>query len=64
MIWKRLKKSTPEKEAEFADRMEEAKVTWKDRFAMIVSAFLVIFLPCTLILCALGLLILWMFGAL
>ena len=64
MIWRRLKKSTPEEEARFAEQMEEVKPTAKDKFAMLASATLVIFVPCALILLALGGLILLLFGGL
>ena len=62
MIWRRLKKSTPEEEAQFAEQMEEAKPTARDKFAMFLSAMLVIFVPCALLLIGLALLILWLFG--
>ena len=52
MIFKRLKKSTPEQEEEFGAMMEEEKVGWKDKLAMIISAYMVIVLPCLLILIA------------
>lgn len=64
MIFKRLKKSTPEQEKEFADMLEEEKVGWKDKFAMIVSAYLVLLLPCILILLILVAVSLWLFGLL
>lgn len=60
--WKKLKKSTPETEKEFSDRMEEAGVTWKDKFAMIIAAFITLFLPATLILVGLVLFAMWIFG--
>lgn len=63
MIWKRLKKSTPEEEKEFEERMSDEKLTFKDRLAMIISAILIIVLPCLVILLALSFLILWIFGA-
>lgn len=63
MFWKHLKKSTPEQEAEFQERMSNEKVTWKDKLAMVLAAFLTILLPCALVVTVLGLLILWMFGA-
>ena len=59
--WKHLKKSTPEQEEQFRDMLEEEKVTWKDRIAMVLAAYLVILLPCALILVALGLLLIWIF---
>ncbi len=62
--WKKLKKSTPENEKEFSDRFKEAGVTWKDKFAMIIAAFITLFIPATLILVGMVLLVMWMFGAL
>ena len=62
--WKKLKKSTPESEKEFSDRLKEAGVTWKDKFAMLIAAVITIFIPASLILIGFGLLALWMFGAL
>ena len=64
MIWKRLKKPSREKEQEFQDMMSGEEVTWKDKLAMVFSAYLVILVPCIVILLAFGLLILWAFGAL
>jgi cell division septal protein FtsQ len=64
MIWRRLKKPTREQEEEFRERMSDDKITAKDRFAMALSAFLVIVLPCLAVLVAFGLLILFLFGAL
>lgn len=63
MIFKRLKKSTPEQEQEFKDMLEEQQVGPKDRFAMSISALLVIVLPCFLILALFGFLMLLLFGA-
>ena len=60
--WKNLKKSTPEQEEEFQNMLQEEKVTLKDRFAMVMAAYLTILLPCTLVLVALGLLLIWLFG--
>lgn len=68
MIWRRLKKATREQEEEFAERMSDEtmsrKERTKDHFAMIMSAFLVIVLPCLLVLVGFALLILFLFGAL
>ena len=61
---KRLKKSTPEMEEEFSNRFKEAGVGLKDKIAMILSAYLVLLLPCFLILVALSLLAMWIFGGL
>lgn len=63
MIFKRLKKSTPEQEQEFKDMLENEQVGAKDRFAMSLSAFLVIVLPCFLLLALFGFLMLLLFGA-
>ncbi len=41
----------------------EEKLTAKDYFAMLSSAYLVIFPICVLLLAALSLLVLWIFGA-
>lgn len=64
MIWKRLKKSTPKQEKEFKENIEKEGDGVKDFVAMLVSAFLVLVLPCILILGGLGFLLLWAFGAL
>jgi len=45
MIFGRLKKSTPEQEEEFGRMFEEEKIGWKDKLAMLISAYLVIMLP-------------------
>lgn len=63
MIWRRLKKPTKEQEQDFQKRMSDTQVTWKDRFAMVLSAYLTILLPAALILAAFGFLVLWIFGA-
>ena len=62
--WKNLKKSTPEQEEQFKEMLYEEKVTWKDRIAMVLAAYLAILLPCALILTAVGLLLIWIFGGL
>lgn len=64
MIWGRLKKSTPEQEKDFKERMSSEEVTWKDRIAMVLSAYVAILLPCIVIIALFALLILWVFGAL
>ena len=63
MIWKRLKKPTKEQEAEFQERMSNADLTWKDKLAMVLGAYITILLPCILVLLAFGFLILLIFGA-
>ena len=64
MIWRRLKKSTPEQDEQFRQTMSDAKVTWKDKLAMMLSAYVTILLPCLLVLLVFGFLILLLFGAL
>ncbi len=66
-IWKRLKQSakqSPQQEKERREEMEKLKLTWKDKFAMVFSAYIVIFLPAAVILVLLALLCLWLFKAL
>lgn len=63
MIWRRLKKNTEEQDQDFSDRMKELKGSPKDMIAMIVSAFVVIVLPCLLVLLAFAFLIMLLFGA-
>lgn len=60
--WKRLKKSTPEEEEQFKEMLAAEEVSWKDRIAMALAAYIAIVLPCILILVALGLLALWLVG--
>ena len=45
MIFGRLKKSTPEQEEQFGKMLEEEEVGWKDKLAMLISAYLVIMVP-------------------
>lgn len=61
---KKLKRSTPEQDEQFRQMMQEERVGFKDGMAMIISAFLVLVLPCLLILCGMSLLALWLFGVL
>lgn len=63
MVFRRLKKPTAEQEREFQELMSDEQVTWKDRLAMVLSAYLTILLPCVLTLLAFAFLILWIFGA-
>ena len=62
MIFKRLKKSTKEEEAQFSQMFEEEKVGWKDKFAMLIAAFFTIMLPCVAVLLGFAALILWIIG--
>ncbi|MBE6693649.1 MAG: hypothetical protein E7589_02655 [Ruminococcaceae bacterium] len=61
---KRHRAATKEELRDFRDRMSDKEITAKDRFAMILSAMLVIVLPCLLVLLGLGFLMLLLFGAL
>ena len=63
MIWRRLKKNTEEEDQDFSERMRELKSSPKDMVAMIFSAFVVIVLPCLLVLLAFAFLIMLLFGA-
>ena len=62
MIFKRLKKSTKEEEAQFSQMFEEEKVGWKDKLAMLIAAFFTIMLPCVAVLLGFAALILWIVG--
>jgi hypothetical protein len=63
MIWRRLKKSTPQQEKEFAENLSKENVGFKDRLAMYLSAILVLVLPALAVVVLLSLLVLWIFGA-
>ena len=64
MIFKRLKKSTPEEDEQFNSMMQDEAVTLKDRFAMFISAFCVLVLPSILVLGVLVFIMMWIFGLL
>ena len=64
MIFKRLKKSTKEEEAQFTHMLEEEQVGWKDKLAMLIAAFFTIMLPCIAVLLGFAALIMWIVGAL
>lgn len=59
---KRLKKSTPEQERDFRDRM--TKVPFVDKVIMILTAFGVIVIPCLLVVIGMSLLVMWILGML
>jgi hypothetical protein len=59
---KRLKKATKEDEERLAQAMEENNVGFKDKIAMVISAFLVLVLPSLLVLLALAGIAMLMFG--
>ncbi|HBF15474.1 MAG TPA: hypothetical protein DDW30_07320 [Clostridiales bacterium] len=60
---RKLRKVTKQQEREFSEKLKEEHVGFRDGFAMVLAAFLTIILPCLLILCGLGALMLWIFGA-
>ena len=62
MIFKRLKKSTKEEEEQFSMMLEEEKVGWKDKLAMLSAAFFTIMLPCIAVLLAFAGMIIWIIG--
>ena len=64
MIFKRLKKSTKEEEEQFSMMLEEEKVGWKDKLAMLIAAFFTIMLPCIGILLGFAALMMWIIGLL
>ena len=60
---KRLRKATKEDDERFAQAFEENNVGFKDKLAMILSAFLVLVLPSLLVLLGLCGLTMLLFGA-
>ena len=61
---KHLKKSTPEEEEAFRERMTDEKLPLADKLIMVGTAFVVIVIPCALVLIGMSLLAMWMFGLL
>ena len=61
---KRLRKSTPEDDRQFRENMQNSGIKFKDKMAMVLSAYLVIVLPCLLILVGLSLLAMFILGVL
>ncbi len=59
-----LPQPSEEREQERREQMRDVKVPLSDRFVMIGTAFVWLFLPAAAILIAFGLLALWLFGAL
>ena len=59
-----IPKPDPEKEQQKIDQLSQEEVSWKDKLAMILSAYLVIALPVILVLLALVLGCMWIFGML
>ena len=54
-FWKNITKPDPKKEKELRDQLSEEEIGWKDKLAMIVSAYAVLFFP------AVGILLLLVF---
>ena len=61
-FFKRLKKSTPEDEYQFNNMMRNENVPLADVVTMIATAFVVLVLPCALILVGMSALVMWIFG--
>lgn len=61
---KRLKRSTHEEDEKFGNMLKEEKIGFKDGFAMLISAFAVIVLPCLLVLAGLSALAMLLLGIL
>ncbi len=61
--WKHLKKLDKEEYEQYKQQIDKENLTAKDKFSMILSAFLVIVLPVSLGLIGFGVLILALFGA-
>ena len=57
-----IKPVTKEQEEEFSKSFEENKVGAKDKFAMILAAFLTIVLPCLAVLGLMALVMMLIFG--
>ncbi len=60
--FKKLRKAAPEEQDDFQKMMEEEQVGFKDKLAMVISALLVIVLPCLVILVVISALALLVFG--
>ena len=63
MFWKNITKPNPKKEKELRDQLSEEAITLKDKLAMILSAFAVLFVPAVLVLLLLAFLMLLLSGA-
>ena len=62
-VFKRPEEPVPEVEQKIGEN-EEIKVSFCDQLVMMGTAFVVIIIPCILVLLALSLLSMWMFGLL
>lgn len=61
-VFKRLHEPIGEIEQEPNENEEKIKVSFGDQLVMIGTAFIVIVIPCVLVLLALSLLSMWIFG--
>mgnify|MGYP006993794297 CR=1 FL=1 len=64
MIWKRIRKSSQEEEEKFQKELQEAGVSFREKLVMTLTAYVVIVLPCLLILIGLSVFMLWIMGLL
>lgn len=62
LFGRKLRKATKKQEQEFSEKLEQEQVGLRDGLAMVLSAFVTIILPCLLILCGMGFLMLLLFG--
>lgn len=58
MFWKNITKPDPKKEKELRDQLSNEEIGWKDKLAMIVSAYAVLFFPAVGVLLLLSFLVL------
>ena len=63
-ILDRLKRMTPDQEAKKRKELAQVEVSWKDRLAMVFSAYLVLLVPALIVIVLLCLVSLWLFGIL
>lgn len=66
MIWRRLRKYADDQEAKRPPegKEDEVRVSFRERLVMVLTAYVVIVLPCLLVLIGLSLLACWLFGLL
>ncbi len=66
MIWRRLKEYAGEQEEKQPSEEERdgLHVSFRERLVMVLTAYVVIVLPCLLVLIGLSLLACWLFGLL
>lgn len=64
MIWKRIRKSSQEEEEKFQKELREAGVFFREKLVMTLTAYVVLVLPCLLLLIGLSAFMLWIMGLL